>query len=47
MIRTTAQHISDGWRKALRQVGVSGALARDYEPAFVHDQLAAPEINHI
>lgn len=41
MIRTTAQHISDGWREALRQVGVAGALARDYEPAFVNDQMAA------
>ncbi|OOG65294.1 hypothetical protein B0E45_27040 [Sinorhizobium sp. A49] len=40
MIRTTAQRISEGWREALRQVGVSGALARDYEPAFVNDQTA-------
>ena len=40
MILTTAQRISDGWREALRQVGVSGALARDYEPAFVNDQIA-------
>jgi serine/threonine-protein kinase HipA len=39
MIRTTAQRISDGWREALRQVGVSGALARDYEAAFVDDQM--------
>lgn len=39
-IRTTAQRISDGWREALRQVGVAGALARDYEPAFVNDQMA-------
>lgn len=35
MIRTTAQRVSDGWREAFRQVGVSGALARDYEAAFV------------
>lgn len=41
MIRTTAERISNGWREALRQVGVSGALARDYEPAFVNDQMAA------
>ncbi|MDL2406792.1 type II toxin-antitoxin system HipA family toxin [Rhizobium calliandrae] len=40
MIRTMAQRISDGWREALRQVSVSGALARDYEPAFVNDQMA-------
>lgn len=39
VIRTMAQHISDGWREALRQVGVLGALARDYEPAFVNDQM--------
>jgi hypothetical protein len=30
----TVRRISEGWREALRQVGVSGALARDYEPAF-------------
>lgn len=41
MIRTTAERISNRWREALRQVGVSGALARDYEPAFVNDQMAA------
>lgn len=34
-IRNMAQRISDGWREAFRQVGVSGALARDYEAAFV------------
>jgi serine/threonine-protein kinase HipA len=39
MIRDTAQRISNGWREVLRQVGVSGALARDYEPAFVHDEM--------
>jgi len=26
-----AQRISEEWREAFRQVGVSGALARDYE----------------
>jgi len=36
MVRDTARCISEGWREALRQVGVSGALARDYEPAFAH-----------
>ncbi|WP_127903923.1 type II toxin-antitoxin system HipA family toxin [Solirhodobacter olei] len=41
VIRDTAQRISDGWREALRQVGVSGALVRDYEPAFVNDQTEA------
>lgn len=40
-IRTTAQCISHGWREALRLVGVSGALARDYEPAFVTDEMEA------
>ncbi|WP_250959299.1 hypothetical protein [Rhizobium sp. CG5] len=38
-IRTTAQHISDGWREAFRQVGVTGALARDYEAAFVGKEM--------
>lgn len=38
VIRFTAQRISDGWREALRQVGVSGSLARQYESAFVNDQ---------
>jgi serine/threonine-protein kinase HipA len=40
MIRTIARRVSDGWREALRKVGVSRALARDYEPAFVNDQVA-------
>jgi len=40
MIRTMAHGISNGWREALRQVGVAGAQARDYEPAFVNDQMA-------
>jgi len=39
MISTTAQRIWEGWRVALRQVAVSGALARDYEPAFVNDEM--------
>lgn len=38
MIRDTAQRISAGWRDALRQVGVSGTAARDYEPAFMNEQ---------
>lgn len=38
MIRETARRISEGWREAFRQVGISGALARDYEAAFVNDQ---------
>ena len=41
MIRTTAKRISDGWREAFRQVGVSGALARDYDAAFAGDELEA------
>lgn len=38
IIRSTARRVSEGSREALRQVGVSGALARDYEPAFVNEQ---------
>lgn len=38
IIRITAQRISANWREALRDVGVTGALARSYEPAFVNDQ---------
>ena len=38
IIRDTAQRISDGWREALRQVGVTGSLARDYEPAFLNGE---------
>lgn len=38
MIRATALRISAGWREGLRQVGVSGALARAYEPAFVNNE---------
>lgn len=41
LIRDTARHISDGWRETLRQVGVSGALARDYEPAFMNAETRA------
>jgi len=41
MIRDTAQRISGGWREALHQAGVSGALARGYEAAFVNDQTEA------
>lgn len=33
-----AQKIADGWRDSLREVGVTGSLAKDYEPAFVHEQ---------
>ncbi len=38
MIRETALRISDEWREMLRQVGVSGGLARQYESAFINDQ---------
>ena len=38
IIRETARRISNGWRDALRLVGVTGTLAREYEPAFVNDQ---------
>ncbi len=26
------------WREALRQVGVTGSLARAFEPAFINDE---------
>lgn len=38
LIRETARRISDEWREAFRQVGVSGSIAREYEPAFVNAQ---------
>ena len=38
IIRTTAERIAKEWRGAFRQVGIPGHLARDYEPAFVHEQ---------
>lgn len=37
-IREMAYKIAGAWRDALREVGVSGAQAKDYEPAFVHEQ---------
>jgi len=37
-IRETARRISDEWREAFRQVGVSGTLAHNYETAFVNEQ---------
>lgn len=40
MIRETALRISDEWREMLRQVGVSGGMARQYESAFINDQTA-------
>lgn len=39
MIRSAAQTVSRSWREALRQVGVSGAQARDFEAAFVHEEM--------
>ena len=41
MIREMAQKVSDNWREVLREVGVSGNLAKEYEPAFVHEQSEA------
>lgn len=38
IIRAAAHRISADWRDALREVGVTGALARGYEPAFLNDQ---------
>ncbi|MGV1849195.1 type II toxin-antitoxin system HipA family toxin [Rhizobium sp. L80/93] len=37
-IRETARRISDEWREAFRLVGVTGSLARAYEPAFLNDE---------
>ena len=37
-IRETARRISDDWREAFRLVGVTGSLARAYEPAFLNDE---------
>lgn len=39
IIRETARRVSGEWREAFRHVGVSGAMARDYEPAFVNDEM--------
>ncbi|GGJ56829.1 hypothetical protein CDQ92_10800 [Sphingopyxis bauzanensis] len=38
MIRETARRVSEEWREGLREVGVFGAVAREYEAAFVHEQ---------
>ncbi|MGE4411799.1 MAG: type II toxin-antitoxin system HipA family toxin [Sphingobium sp.] len=38
IIRETARRISAEWREAFRLVGVTGSLARDYEPAFLNDE---------
>lgn len=38
LIRDMAQRIAATWRDTLRAVGVTGALAKHYEPAFVHDE---------
>ncbi|MBO6767301.1 MAG: type II toxin-antitoxin system HipA family toxin [Erythrobacter sp.] len=38
LIRDIAGRLAANWRAALRDVGVSGAEARDYEPAFDHEQ---------
>lgn len=38
-VRAMAQKVFASWRKALQQAGVPGALAREYEPAFMHDEM--------
>lgn len=38
LIREMAERIAAMWRDALRTTGVTGALAKHYEPAFVHDE---------
>lgn len=37
-IRETARRISDEWREEFRLIGVTGSLARAYEPAFLNDE---------
>jgi serine/threonine-protein kinase HipA len=41
MIREMAVRISDEWRPTLQTTGVTGADARGYEPAFVHEEIKA------
>ena len=36
IIREMARSISAEWREALRSTGVTGSLAKHYEPAFMH-----------
>ena len=36
LIREMADRLASTWRDALRATGVTGALAKHYEPAFVH-----------
>lgn len=36
IIQGMARRISDEWREALRTTGVTGSLAKHYEPAFTH-----------
>jgi len=38
LIRDIAQRIGATWRDALRAAGVTGALAKHYEPAFIHEE---------
>ena len=41
LIRETAVRIDVNWRDELRKVGVTGDVARTYEPAFKHDEAEA------
>ena len=38
IIREMAKRISAEWREALRSTGVTGSLAKHYEPAFTHTE---------
>ena len=38
LIRSMAERLAASWREALRTAGVTGALAKHYESAFVHDE---------
>lgn len=39
IISAIAGSIAEGWREALRRVGVTGDRARQYETAFLHEQI--------
>lgn len=39
LIREMAKHITAKWREALRTAGVTGSLAKQYEPAFAHAEM--------
>jgi hypothetical protein len=38
IIKEMARKVSVQWRQSLKTVGVTGALAKEYEPAFTHSE---------